>query len=80
MSNVIQMPKRQTVRPAASRPAHEATSENLDGVESPVSRKLLKSALTRLLVFARSEKMENTAMTLELALTAVDVDCEAKRV
>lgn len=44
-----------------------------------VSRKLVKSALSRLLAFARTEGLENTAMTLELALTAVEVDYEDRR-
>lgn len=44
-----------------------------------VSRKLVKSALGRLLAFARTEGLENTAMTLELALTAVEVDYEERR-
>lgn len=44
-----------------------------------VSRKLVKSALNRLLAFARTEGLDNTAMTLELALTAVEVDYEDRR-
>lgn len=44
-----------------------------------VSRQLVKSALNRLLAFARVEGLENTAMTLELALTAVEVDYEERR-
>lgn len=44
-----------------------------------VSRNLVKSALARLLVHARTEGLENTAMMLELALTAVEVDYEDRR-
>lgn len=44
-----------------------------------VSRKLVKSALNRMLAFARTEGLGNTAMTLELALTAVEVDYEERR-
>lgn len=36
----------------------------------------IKGGLVRLLAFARGEGLVNTAMTLELALTAVDVDLE----
>ena len=46
---------------------------------SGVSRKLVKSALNRMLAFARAEGLGNTAMTLELALTAVEVDYEERR-
>lgn len=58
------------------RPQLDRTSRTRD---PNVSAKLVKSALTRLLSFARSEGMENTAMTVELALTAVDVDYEDRR-
>lgn len=48
--------------------------------ENPaVSPKLVKSALNHLLAFARTEGLDNTAMTLELALTAVEVDYEERR-
>lgn len=46
---------------------------------SGVSAKLLRSALSRLYQFARTEGLENTAMTLELAMTAIDVDYEDRR-
>gem|GEM_PF-2539203 len=49
------------------------------GGDPLVSAKLVKSALTRLLSFAHAEGMENTAMTIELALTAVDVDYEERQ-
>ncbi len=44
-----------------------------------VSRKLIKSALLRLHAYARSQGFDNTAMTLELAVTAMDVDSEERR-
>lgn len=47
--------------------------------DATVSANLVKSALTRLLAYARGEGMDNTAMTLELALTAVDVDYEDRQ-
>lgn len=59
------------------RPQLDQTSRSHDPM---VSAKLVKSALTRLLSFARAEGMENTAMTVELALTAVDVDYEERQV
>lgn len=58
------------------RPQLDRTSRVSDAV---VSANLVKSALTRLLAYARGEGMENTAMTLELALTAVDVDYEERQ-
>jgi len=39
---------------------------------------IFRSALLRLLAQARTEQMENTIMTLELALTAIDIDMEEK--
>jgi hypothetical protein len=57
------------------RPQAAGTSR---GGDPMVSAKLVKSALTRLLSFAHAEGMENTAMTIELALTAVDVDYEER--
>ncbi|HTH17612.1 MAG TPA: hypothetical protein VL974_13225 [Magnetospirillum sp.] len=58
------------------RPQLEGTSRVSD---ARVSANLVKSAITRLLAFARGEGMDNTAMTLELALTAVDVDYEERQ-
>lgn len=65
MSNVIYV-----------RPQLEGTSRISDAL---MSANQVKSALTRLLAYARGEGMENTAMTLELALTAVDVDYEERQ-
>jgi hypothetical protein len=39
----------------------------------------LKAGINRLLACARADGLENTAMMLELALTAVDVDLEERR-
>lgn len=58
------------------RPQLEGTTRVSD---AGVSANLVKSALNRLLAYARGEGMENTAMTLELALTAVDVDYEVRQ-
>lgn len=44
------------------------------------SSRLIRSALARLYTLARSEGYVNTAMTLELALTAVGVDSETRRI
>lgn len=47
--------------------------------DESVSPKLLKSALVKLMGFARGNGLSDTAMALELALTAVDVDYERRR-
>ncbi len=39
----------------------------------------LKAGLNRLLACARADGLENTAMMIELALTAVDVDMDDRR-
>lgn len=44
-----------------------------------VSPKLLKSAVAKLMNFARAQGLADTAMALELALTAVEVDYERRR-
>lgn len=44
-----------------------------------MSRKMLRTALNRLHAFARTEGLGNTAMTLELAMTALDVDYDRER-
>jgi hypothetical protein len=47
--------------------------------EPVVSRKMFRTALKRMLSHSRSEGLDNTALTLELALTALDVDYEGRR-
>ncbi len=65
MSNVIYV-----------RPRLDGTSRHGD-VE--VTAQAMKGTLMRLLANARGEGMENTAMTLELVLTAIEVDLEERR-
>jgi hypothetical protein len=40
---------------------------------------MFRSALRHMLAHSRGEGLENTAITLELALTALDVDYESRR-
>jgi hypothetical protein len=65
MSNVIYV-----------RPRLEGASRYGD---AEMTAQAMRGALVRLLANARGEGMENTAMTLELALTAIDVDLEERR-
>ncbi len=47
--------------------------------DQPISQKMFRSALRHMLAHSRGEGLENTAITLELALTALDVDYESRR-
>lgn len=58
-------------------PAH--IDRSVPAEDPAVSRNLVKSALNRLLAYARTEGLDNTAMTLELAITAIEVDYEERR-
>lgn len=58
------------------RPQLEGTSRLSDAETSAHG---LKAGLNRLLACARGEGMDNAAMMIELALTAVDVDLEERK-